>query len=116
LKASKQWYVYLLVNTITKRTYIGCTTDPARRLRQHNSQLVGGAKATTTHWAGHWILHRVLCGFTGRGEAMRWEKILKNRAKGLVNRSHAFHSLAHGKCPKGKTMLPVPKYITLEKL
>ena len=37
-------YVYLLTNG--SKTYIGATIDPDRRLRQHNSELSGGARAT----------------------------------------------------------------------
>lgn len=39
------WYVYCLQST-NGMTYVGATTDPERRLRQHNCELVGGAKAT----------------------------------------------------------------------
>lgn len=39
--------VYLLVNDIDNCTYIGCTNNLTRRLRQHNRELVGGARYTT---------------------------------------------------------------------
>lgn len=38
-------WCYLLY-TDEGQTYIGATVDPDRRLRQHNQELVGGAKAT----------------------------------------------------------------------
>ena len=41
----KKFYVYLLLST-SQTTYIGATVDLNRRLRQHNGELVGGAKAT----------------------------------------------------------------------
>lgn len=109
------WYVYLIENNLTNRTYIGCTTDYKRRLRQHNREIAGGAKSTKKG-AGQWRLHRVLSGFSGRGEAMRWEKILKARHKGLVYRTLAFHTLAHGKCPGKGKQYEVPKTIVMERL
>lgn len=38
-------YCYLL-HTGKGHTYVGATKDPDRRLRQHNRELVGGARAT----------------------------------------------------------------------
>nr|BDC16430.1 GIY-YIG nuclease [Sicyoidochytrium minutum DNA virus] len=42
------YYVYLLENPWARRTYIGSTPDIERRLRQHNSEISGGAKYTTS--------------------------------------------------------------------
>ncbi|WP_173505988.1 GIY-YIG nuclease family protein [Marinobacterium sp. xm-d-579] len=39
------WFVYV-VRCSDKTLYTGVSTDPARRLRQHNGELVGGAKYT----------------------------------------------------------------------
>ena len=44
---SKSYYVYLLKST-KGTTYVGATVNLERRLRQHNKELVGGAKATTS--------------------------------------------------------------------
>jgi predicted GIY-YIG superfamily endonuclease len=38
-------YVYLLVST-SGNTYVGATVDLDRRLRQHNKEIKGGARAT----------------------------------------------------------------------
>lgn len=40
------WYVYFLQSSVSGRSYIGMTNDVLRRLRQHNGELVGGAKYT----------------------------------------------------------------------
>lgn len=40
------FFCYLLYSHDRTRTYIGATTDPNRRLRQHNRECTGGAKAT----------------------------------------------------------------------
>lgn len=97
------WYVYLLCDKNTGRTYIGCTTDPARRLRQHNREIVGGARSTKS---GIWYIYCSLVGFENRSVAMRWEKILKLRARGLIQRANAFYALSLGICPKGKFYQP----------
>lgn len=96
------WHIYLLSNSYSGTTYIGCTTDPDRRLRQHNREIKGGARSTLKYY-GHWYIHMVLSGFKDRAEAMRWERIVKIRFKGLANRSFAFIEIAAGRCPgKGK--------------
>ena len=42
--ASQSWFVYL-VQTAKGLLYTGISTNPARRLRQHQGELAGGAKA-----------------------------------------------------------------------
>ena len=39
------WFVYVLVSR-AGRTYVGVAKDVARRLRQHNGELRGGARST----------------------------------------------------------------------
>ncbi|KAK3223894.1 hypothetical protein Dsin_010919 [Dipteronia sinensis] len=44
---SRSWCVYLILSTNTPiKTYVGVTTDFSRRLKQHNGELKGGAKAS----------------------------------------------------------------------
>ncbi len=40
-----QWYVYILC-CADSSLYTGVTTDPQRRLREHNGELKGGARYT----------------------------------------------------------------------
>ena len=41
-----EWWVYVLVSETNGQTYVGVTVDVERRLRQHNGEIVGGAKRT----------------------------------------------------------------------
>lgn len=38
--------VYLLCHSVNRCTYVGITNNLTRRIRQHNGELVGGAKYT----------------------------------------------------------------------
>jgi len=42
------WYCYILYSTISNRTYVGITNNLIKRIRQHNGEIVGGAKQTKT--------------------------------------------------------------------
>jgi structure-specific endonuclease subunit SLX1 len=78
------WFAYVLVSERSRRTYVGSTTDVARRTRQHNGELRGGARATRAHRP--WRIARVFGPFTGRGEALRAElRIKKVRGLGRVS-------------------------------
>lgn len=52
------YIVYLLINTCCNNTYVGMTNNKIRRLRQHNGDLVGGAKYTTSKKGdGEWMYY-----------------------------------------------------------
>jgi predicted GIY-YIG superfamily endonuclease len=62
--------VYLLRNE-RGRTYVGCAVDAARRLRQHNGELAGGAAQTARGRPWRHVL--VVEGFGTRRHALQFE-------------------------------------------
>lgn len=74
-RAARAFYCYLLLSQ--RATYIGYTTNLARRLRQHNSELVGGARATRKH-SGTWRMHAAVTGFRTASEALSFEYYWKH--------------------------------------
>lgn len=75
------------------RTYVGVTNNYKRRLRQHNGELVGGAKATRSSLT-KWRPYYVVRGFPDRRTALQLEWRLHRKYKG----------------PKGKTALARRKW------
>ena len=78
------------------KTYVGATVNPDRRLRQHNGELAGGARAT----AGRvWTRRFLVDGFADERAALRFEwrwKWLTRQAPGdtwLERRTHALSLL-----------------------
>lgn len=64
------WSVYLLISIDGRRTYVGATSDPERRLKQHNREQSGGAKST----AGvAWRRAALVSGFVDKIEALQFE-------------------------------------------
>jgi predicted GIY-YIG superfamily endonuclease len=71
-KMQKEPSVYLLQSLSNpKKHYIGFTYKPLRRLRQHNGDLVGGAKRTKRYQP--WELICVITGFKDKTEALQFE-------------------------------------------
>lgn len=66
--------------TLMGPTYVGMTVDPARRLRQHNREIVGGAKATSKHQ--NWQARALFGPYHSRSEALRAEYRLKHSKRG----------------------------------
>ncbi|KAI3996617.1 hypothetical protein MKX01_009449 [Papaver californicum] len=66
------WSVYLILSTNAPlKTYVGVTTNFSRRLKQHNGELKGGAKASR---AGRpWICACIIRGFNDHSEGINLE-------------------------------------------
>lgn len=72
---------YCLVNP-EGRTYVGFSTNVDRRLRQHNGELVGGARATH---GSQWSRLCTITGFPTQHSALQFEwkwKHLSRKIKG----------------------------------
>lgn len=74
---STTWWLYVLLARNGRRTYVGISPEPARRLEQHNGQRPGGARAT--RGGRPWSMGRVYGPYDDRAEASRAEYWLKKK-------------------------------------
>jgi len=85
--SDKKWVFYIIHNK--GATYAGVSPDPVRRLRQHNGEIVGGAKYTTGKGPG-WEHICLVSGFQDKIHSMQFEWAVKHvaprNAGGVVNR------------------------------
>ncbi|KFK31729.1 hypothetical protein AALP_AA6G151500 [Arabis alpina] len=81
----KSWSVYLILSTNQPiKTYVGITTDFTRRLKQHNGEIRGGAKASS---AGRpWLCACLINGFTCLSQASSFEAKWKIFSRKLPRR------------------------------
>ncbi len=76
-ETDRVWSVYL-VRCSDDSLYCGCTTDLERRLRQHNGELAGGARYTSSRRPVQLAAVRVL---SDRAAALRLEALVKKRPR-----------------------------------
>lgn len=77
------WVVYCISFGQGEKTYVGATNNFARRLRQHNGDLVGGAKYTTaavesSRQTKEWKMLFIVRGFPSSRAALQFEWALKH--------------------------------------
>ena len=72
----KEWFFYIIQNGSC--TYAGVSPDPVRRLRQHNGEIKGGAKYTTSKGPG-WKHVCIVSGFQTKIQSMQFEWAVKHQ-------------------------------------
>ena len=82
------WFFYLIKKN--NCTYAGISPTPEKRLRQHNSEIKGGAKYTTSKGPGGWEHICLIGGFQNKIQSMQFEWAVKHfppkNAGGIENR------------------------------
>ncbi len=67
----KKHFCYCLYSPSTKRTYVGYTVNPVKRLRQHNGLIQGGANRTKK--GRPWVMMFYVSGFPNRRIGLQFE-------------------------------------------
>lgn len=76
----KDYFCYILKNEHEpdiNRTYNGFTTDPKKRIRQHNQEIKGGAKYTKKWGNKSWEIYVLIKGFPDKINALQCEWRIK---------------------------------------
>jgi predicted GIY-YIG superfamily endonuclease len=79
MDTQSKYYCYIIRSTnpnFINSTYNGSTNNLVRRLRQHNGEIVGGAKATKGK--GPWVYIAIWEGFCSKCEALSCEWRIKH--------------------------------------
>lgn len=102
---------YCLVSACGRRTYVGKTTDFRRRLRQHNGEIVGGARTTrrSRPWRPVWRV----CGFRSDTDALRFEWRMHHppvRRRGVAGRAKCLDDVLALRQFAAMSYLHVQKY------
>ena len=81
IKISNNYCVYLLIHNEHNKTYLGITNNTKRRLRQHNCEIKGGAKYTSSNLKnGKWKYYLTINNLT-KSQALSYERIIKNKRR-----------------------------------
>lgn len=86
--SKNKFYCYIIRSTNTiysNSTYNGFTNNLTRRLRQHNGEITGGAKATKGK--GLWVYLAIWDGFNSKNEALSCEWRIKHPTNSRIRPS-----------------------------
>ena len=89
---TNEYHVYWIRSRL--RSYIGATSDPPRRLRQHNGEIKGGARRTRGR--GDWEFQCVVSGFATWRQALCFEhkfQFATRRCRGDASRREKLDAL-----------------------
>ena len=85
---SNNYIIYLLVNSENTCTYIGITNNKERRIRQHNGDLVGGAKYTKLKKGdGYWSYYGWIEGNLEKRRALSLEKKIQIKSRKMKGKT-----------------------------
>ena len=108
-----EWCFYIIKNK--NSTYAGVSPDPTRRLRQHNGEIKGGAKYTTSKGPG-WEHICLVKGFQDKIQSMQFEWAVKHvpprNAGGIINRIQKLFCVCNKE--RWTSNAPIAKTIPLE--
>jgi len=105
------WYCYILRNKLEQfknNTYNGSTNHPMRRLRQHNEEIKGGAKATHGK-GGAWEICTMLSGFPNHINALSCEWRMKCPS-GRPGKREAKYQRVQGRVSSLNEILPLERW------
>jgi predicted GIY-YIG superfamily endonuclease len=98
---------YVLKSCTTKRLYIGYTTNFPRRIRQHNGEIVGGAKKTEK--GRPWVPICQIKGFYDNSSALRFEWRSQHSKKPRPNSINNIITILTNLINKGDGVLSWPQ-------
>ena len=105
------WYCYILRNKLDQfkhNTYNGSTNHPMRRLRQHNEEIKGGARATHGK-GGAWEICAMLSGFPDHINALSCEWRMKCPS-GKPGKREAKYQRVQGRISSLNEILPLERW------
>lgn len=87
------YILYLIYNEVNNCTYVGITNNPERRIRQHNCEIKGGARYTTSRKQnGEWKYYGIILNLD------------KSTALSIEKKIHIYSKKTYGKTPLEKRL------------